>query len=81
MGNAAYLRLKNATLSYSLPAKVLNSIKMQSVRLYVSGQNILTWTKLKNYDPEIGRNDSGHPDSAWGYPNQKTISAGVNITF
>ncbi len=81
MGNAAYLRLKNATLSYNLPAKVLNRIKMESVRLYVSGQNILTWTKLKNYDPEIGRNDSGHPDSAWGYPNQKTISAGANITF
>lgn len=81
MGNAAYLRLKNATLSYNLPAKVLDRIKMQSVRLYVSGQNILTWTKLKNYDPEIGRNDSFQPESGWGYPNQKTISIGANITF
>lgn len=81
MGNAAYLRLKNATLSYNLPAKVLNRIKMQNVRIYLSGQNIFTWTKLLNYDPEIGRNDSGHPDSAWGYPNQKTISVGANITF
>jgi hypothetical protein len=54
---------------------------MQSVRVYVSGQNILTWTKLKNYDPEIGRNDSFQPESAWTYPNQKTISVGANITF
>lgn len=81
MGNAAYLRLKNATLSYNLPAKVLSRIKMQNARVYVSGQNILTWTKLKNYDPEIGRNDSFQPESAWTYPNQKTFSVGANITF
>ncbi|SIO50608.1 SusC/RagA family TonB-linked outer membrane protein [Chitinophaga niabensis] len=81
MANAAYLRLKSATLSYNLPANVLSKIKMQNIRIYLSGQNIFTWTKLINYDPEIGRNDSGHPDSAWGYPNQKTLSVGANITF
>lgn len=81
MANAAYLRLKSATLSYSLPAKVLQKIKLQNVRVFVSGQNILTWTKLINYDPEIGRNDSGHPDGGWTYPNQRTLSVGASITL
>lgn len=81
VGNAAYLRLKSATLSYSLPVKILEKIKVQQARLYVSGQNILTWTKLINYDPEIGRNDSFLPDGGWTYPNQRTLSVGANITF
>lgn len=81
VGDASYLRLKSATLSYSLPAKVLEQIKIQSVRFYLSGQNLITWTKLINYDPEIGQNDSWLPNGSWGYPNQKAYSIGANITF
>lgn len=81
MGNANYLRLKSATLSYTIPASVMNKIKLQSARIYLSGQNILTWTKLMNYDPEIGPNNSWIPNGSWGYPNQKAISVGLNITF
>ncbi len=81
MANSAYLRLKSATLSYNLPASVLSRIHLQSVRIFVSGQNILTWTKLKNYDPEIGPNNSWIPNGSWGYPNQKAFSVGANVTF
>ncbi len=81
MGDASYLRLKSATLSYTIPAAVMSAIKLQSARVYVSGQNILTWTKLMNYDPEIGPNNSWIPGGSWGYPNQKAISFGMNITF
>jgi len=81
VGNASYLRLKSATLSYTLPAKIMNAVRIQSARIYVSGQNILTWTKLINYDPEIGVNDSWIPNGSWGYPNQKAVSVGMNITF
>jgi len=48
---------------------------MQGLRVYVSGQNVLTWTKLKHFDPEI--ND---PRGRF-YPHQKVLSIGLNITF
>ena len=81
MGNAAYLRLKSMTLSYTIPVSLIEKIKLQNARVYVSGQNVLTWSKLKYYDPEIGPNDSGAPTNGWSYPNQKVISIGVNLTF
>jgi len=81
VGNAAYLRLKSAVLAYSIPARIMSKLKMQQARIYISGQNLLTWTKLMNYDPEIGQNNSWIPDGSWGYPNQRTISIGTNITF
>ncbi len=81
MGDASYLRLKSATLYYNIPSSVTDRIKMQSVRVYLSGQNMLTWTKLINYDPEIGPNNSWIPNGSWGYPNQKTLSVGLNVTF
>jgi TonB-linked SusC/RagA family outer membrane protein len=81
IGDASYLRLKSATLSYMIPQSIMQKIKIQSARFYVSGQNILTWTSLINYDPEIGPNNSWIPNGSWGYPNQKAISVGANITF
>lgn len=81
MGNAAYLRLKSMTLAYTLPTAIIKKVRLQNARVYVSGQNVLTWSKLKYYDPEIGPNDSGAPTNGWSYPNQKVISIGVNLTF
>ncbi len=81
MGDASYLRLKNVTLSYTIPASLTRRLPLQQMRIYVAGQNVLTWTKLMNYDPEIGPNNSWIPNGAWGYPNQKAFSVGANITF
>ncbi|CAL1517754.1 TonB-dependent receptor [Chitinophaga sp. MM2321] len=81
MGNSSYLRLKSATLSYTIPSKIMDRIKIQQARIYVSGQNLVTWTKLINYDPEVGPNNSWIPNGTWGYPNQKAVSIGANITF
>ena len=81
VGDASYLRLKNATLAYSLPSSVTQKMKIQNVRVYVSGQNLLTWTKLVNYDPEIGPNNSWQPNGPWSYPQQKVFSVGLNVTF
>jgi TonB-linked SusC/RagA family outer membrane protein len=75
VGDASYFRLKSATLSYSVPSVITQKVKIQSARIYVSGQNILTWTKLKNFDPEITQ------VNAWSYPQQKVMSVGLNITF
>ncbi len=78
MADAGYLRLKNATLSFEIPTK---SDELKSLQIYVSGQNLFTWTSLRNYDPEIGPSDHWFAAAPWVYPSQQTISVGTNITF
>jgi TonB-linked SusC/RagA family outer membrane protein len=68
--NAAYVRVKQLTLGYSLPTAVTKKWRIQRVRFYVTGQNLFTFTPLnKNYDPEVvGFNT---------YPLNKSISFGI----
>lgn len=75
MKSGSYLRVKSATLSYTLSPAISKKIGSQHARAYVSGQNVFTWTKLKNFDPE-----STAPYSNL-YPQQKVVSVGLNITF
>lgn len=75
MKDGSYLRLKSATLAYSIPAAVSGKVKIQNARVFLSGQNISTWTQLTNFDPE-----STAPYSNL-YPQQKVISVGLNVTF
>jgi TonB-linked SusC/RagA family outer membrane protein len=72
--NAAYARIKQLTLGYRLPKLLLSKIKVQNVRLYITGANLFTITPLnKNYDPEVvGFNT---------YPLNKSLSAGVQISL
>lgn len=75
MRNSRYLRLKSVMVSYSIPTVVLEKVKIQSARIFVSGQNLLTWTPMVNYDPETV------VTSGLNYPQQKVISFGANIMF
>ena len=55
--DGSYLRLKSVSIGYSLPTNVMNAMhmgKFTSIRIYVSGQNLLTFTKYTGYDPEVG---------------------------
>lgn len=72
--DASYLRLKNVELAYSLPTKAIRSIGLEELRIFVNGQNLLTFDKLDNIDPEISGNGIV-------YPLQRAFSAGVNIKF
>lgn len=73
--DGSYLRLKSVQLGYRIPARLLNRIKVQQVRFYVSGFNLITWDKLKYLDPEMPNVNNGF------YPQQRMFSGGVNITF
>jgi TonB-linked SusC/RagA family outer membrane protein len=76
--NASYLRLKNLQLGYNFPAKVLNKVKIQALRLYLSGDNLLTFTSFfKGSDPERAA-ASGR---AAIYPQAKIYSVGVKVTL
>lgn len=73
---ASYLRLKNVTLDYTLPAKVTRKFKVERLRFYLTGENLLTWTPLKehapNFDPEaisLGDNEFGITTSAGSNAN------------
>lgn len=78
--SAAYLRVKNVQLGYTLPAKVASIARLSSVRLYVSGENLATFSKLsKVFDPEsVGL--SGWNDGKT-YPYSMVLSFGLNVNF
>ena len=75
---AGYLRLKVLNIGYTLPARWLEKAKLKQVRIYVAGSNLFTFDKLKKYgtDPEAPSGLSG-----LYYPQQKTISLGVNVSL
>ncbi|MDR1746012.1 MAG: TonB-dependent receptor, partial [Tannerella sp.] len=78
LSNAAYLRVKNLQLGYSLPVSFLKLINAQKLRLFVNVENLATLTNMiKTIDPELtyGRSDGKM------YPLQRTWACGLNITF
>ncbi|RVU00139.1 SusC/RagA family TonB-linked outer membrane protein [Mucilaginibacter limnophilus] len=85
--NASYLRIKTLEFGYSLPTSFLQKIGVKRFRVYANSYNFLTFTGLKNYDPEHqgpGPNDNGFGDVALGgytYPMNRTFSVGANISF
>jgi TonB-linked SusC/RagA family outer membrane protein len=87
--DGSYLRLKNLSIGYNLPASMIAKLKITNARVYLSGQNILTFTKYKGYDPEVGRNSSTQYISGLfsagvdiqAYPQAKIFSAGIDLSF
>ncbi|HKP31759.1 MAG TPA: hypothetical protein VJT83_03505, partial [Chitinophagaceae bacterium] len=77
--NGSYWRLRNVQLSYSLPRSLTEKVKIQSLRVFVQGQNLYTITKYRGYDPEVP--GGGVLNAGSQYPTLKTITAGVNIGF
>ncbi len=74
--DASYLRLKNIMLSYSLPTSLINRAKLQDVTVFVSGENLLTFTKHKDQDPESG---TGTVFASW--PQAQIFNFGINVKF
>jgi TonB-linked SusC/RagA family outer membrane protein len=75
--DASYLRLKNLLVAYNLPKSVVNKIGLNNVKVFYSGQNILTITKFYKWiDPEIG-----NAGSIYAYPQVKVNTFGLNVTF
>ncbi len=83
--DGSYIKLKNVTLGYNLPEKVIAAGGLKGVRFYISGQNLLVLTKYTGIDPEIGQNNTGSPlnigiDQGF-FPQARQILVGVNIDF
>jgi TonB-linked SusC/RagA family outer membrane protein len=75
--DSSYLRLKNLQITYSIPNSVTNLLGIQSARVYVNGQNLLTFSPLDDFDPERNLDQSNY----YEYPSVKTYTAGIQIDF
>ncbi len=75
--DGSYLRLKNMSVGYTIPAELTNKIGTSAIRLFVTGQNLLTVTKYSGFDPEVGENGL----DMMKYPQSRTIMVGANINF
>jgi hypothetical protein len=82
--DGSYVRIQNISLGYRLPKKIIEKAKLNSARVYVTVQNLKTFTDYSGYDPEIGafnnsiklmNVDMGH------YPNPRTFTIGANLEF
>jgi TonB-linked SusC/RagA family outer membrane protein len=81
--DGSFLRLKTVSLGYNIPKTMLDKVKIKTARIFLSGQNLYTWTKYKGLDPEVSTYNSvltgGFDYSA--YPRARTIAFGANVTF
>ncbi|MGI4021389.1 MAG: SusC/RagA family TonB-linked outer membrane protein [Janthinobacterium lividum] len=85
--SGAYVRLKTAQLGYTIPVGITRALKIKTIRFYVSGQNLLTLSKLKFLDPEVGAPAAGSGAGNAGtspetlYPIQRVLTGGLSATF
>lgn len=81
--DGSYLRLKTVNLTYSIPSFLLKRTGFKSCSVYISGQNLITWTKYTGQDPEVsGYNSVLTPGFDWSaYPRARTYVIGANLSF
>ncbi len=77
--DSAYLRLRNAAIGYTLPEKLVNKVGIEKLRIYVGGTNLFTLSNLNKYGVDAELNQ-GH-SAGIGYPQQYTLSAGINLVL
>lgn len=74
MQDGSFLRLKQAEIGYKMPESLVSKLKMEKIRLYLSGTNLFVMSNFKLWDPELSGN-------GLGYPNQRVFNFGVNLSF
>ncbi len=78
--NVSFIRLKQLSISYSLPKDWVNSIGLKDARVYLSGENLFLLTNYSGLDPEIVNPYTGK-DTGEQYPLNRKITLGLNIKF
>lgn len=90
--NAAYVRLKNLQIDYSFNESVCKALHLQGLKVYLAGENLLTWTPLSKhasmFDPEVinsgdadFRSTANSDGDGYGYPLLSSYTIGINVTF
>lgn len=76
--DGSYLRFKVAQIGYTLPERLIRKVGVKTLRVFIQGENLLTFTGYTGYDPEVGTRDGLDGGT---YPQARTFTAGVNIKF
>ncbi len=82
--NGSFLRVKNVTLGYTVPKNLLDKLWLKSARIYISGQNLYTFTNYSGMDPEVNYYSTDNiimGTDFFTYPQSRTIMVGLNIGF
>ncbi|RXF70116.1 TonB-dependent receptor [Arcticibacter tournemirensis] len=82
--DGSYLKLKTVQLGYNVPSKISSRMKLKSARVYISGQNLFTWTSYQGFDPEVSKFGSSalRPGFDYSvYPNSRTLTFGLNVSL
>ncbi|MFT3681368.1 MAG: TonB-dependent receptor [Ferruginibacter sp.] len=82
--DGSYFRVKSVNLGYNLPRSILKSAKIEAARVYISGNNLLTFTKYTGYDPEVNTQYISNVNLGHDFytpPQARSITIGVNLTL
>ena len=79
--DGSYLRLKNISLGYTLPRSLTRQISIERLRFFVMAENLITWTKYWGFDPEISSGGKSLGIDKGVYPQARTWTIGLNLTF
>jgi TonB-linked SusC/RagA family outer membrane protein len=82
--DASYVRLKNLSLSYSLPKQIVDKLMMDNFKVFVAGTNLLTFTNYTGADPEVNSIDGSTVSQGldfFTFPQVRTLSLGLNASF
>lgn len=82
--DGSYLRLKTVTLSYNIPENMIESLRLRSLRLFATGQNLWTWTDYKGFDPEVSTFDRSNISIGVDFgtfPQTRTFEFGIDVGF
>jgi len=81
--DGSFIKLKTVSIGYTLKGNNWKLIKLNSIRIYASGQNLYTWSKYSGNDPEVSvRNSALTPGFDYSaYPRARTFVVGVNVIF
>jgi TonB-dependent starch-binding outer membrane protein SusC len=91
--SGSYMRIKNMQIGYALPKRLSDRLHIERLRFYISANNLLTVTKYKGFDPEIGVNSTGYSDVFTAnhdlqlgidrgvYPQPRMLLFGINVGF
>ncbi|HQQ11604.1 MAG TPA: TonB-dependent receptor [Bacteroidales bacterium] len=80
--NGSFMRIKNVTFGYNFPQKLLKPIKLKTARIYISGQNLYTFTAYTGMDPEVNYYSNDNVvmgTDFFTYPQSRTIMVGINL--
>ncbi|GAA3605584.1 TonB-dependent receptor [Flavivirga amylovorans] len=87
--DGSFLRLRNLNFGYSLPDSIIDKLGLSALRIYLSAQNVITWTKYNGSDPEVGQNTDVNGVTsvqtrgidAGAYPISSSVTLGLNLKF